>query len=290
MVLGVGRRRRIQIELKTTSGSFSWKGTFGRPAILAETKGAFIRHPIPQDIWDMATSSAGGLTPEGAPDNLTVNFTVAKDGKAYGPISETWVVAPARLSGTIYYNSYGTQLAKNFDGAVGGDGKFGGAVLSIHVGDTGPKLTAGTNVNESGCRVCHSVAADGSRLVVQHGENYGTSSAYALSPTGSTETVLTNGTTFPAMYPDGSLALAEYGQLLSLANKGTPVPITGLTEVATKLGTPVFAPSGALVAFNPMASPGVKNPTQKLLVMNFDATTKRSATLLWSWTTPESPR
>ena len=79
---------------------------------------------------------------------------------AYGPITETWTIAPARLSGTIYYNSYGTQLAQNSTGAVGGNGKFGGAVLSIHVGDTAPKLVAGTSAtNPSGCRVCHSVAA-----------------------------------------------------------------------------------------------------------------------------------
>jgi hypothetical protein len=43
--------------------------------------------------------------------------------------------------------------------------------------------------------------------------------------------------------------------------------------VATTLGTPAFAPSGTLVAFNPMTGPGVTNPTQKLLVMNFDGAT-----------------
>ena len=42
-----------------------------------------------------------------------MSLTVAKGGVAYGPISETWTVAPARLAGTIYYNSYGTQLVQN---------------------------------------------------------------------------------------------------------------------------------------------------------------------------------
>src|SRR6185312_2427604 len=53
----------IQIELATASGSFSYKGIFGRPAILAQTGGKFIRHPIPQDVWTMATNTAGGATP-----------------------------------------------------------------------------------------------------------------------------------------------------------------------------------------------------------------------------------
>lgn len=269
----IGDADAIEIELKTTSGSFSWKGTFGRPAILTQTGGPFIRHPIPQDVWEMATSSAGGPTPDGSSDKLAVSLTVAKAGKAYGPITETWAVAPARLSGVIYYNSYGTQLAQNFGGAVGGNGKFGGAVLSIHVGDTGPKLTAGASGGEAQCRVCHSVAANGSRLVVQRGDSYGKSSAYDLSPTGSVEHALGNGATFPGISPDGALALSELGKLISLSNDGALVPVSGLSAVATNLGTPAFSPSGALVAFNPMAGPGVQNPTQKLLVMNFDGAT-----------------
>jgi hypothetical protein len=56
----VGDADAIKIELVTTAGSFSYSGTFGRPAILHQTGGNFIRHPIPQDAWAMATTSAGG--------------------------------------------------------------------------------------------------------------------------------------------------------------------------------------------------------------------------------------
>src|SRR6202012_6156034 len=96
----------IQIDLKTTSGSFSWSGQFGRPAqavldatVLAPAKGAFINHPIPEDVWEMATNTAGGVVPGGGPDQLTGSRSVAKDGVAYGPITETWTVAPGRLAG-----------------------------------------------------------------------------------------------------------------------------------------------------------------------------------------------
>jgi hypothetical protein len=255
----------IEIDLASKSGSFTWKGTFGRPPILAQTGGKFIRHPIPQDVWDMATNSAGG-----ASDPLTVSLTVAKGGKAYGPISETWTVAVGRLSGVIYYNSYGTALAQNAMGAVGGNGMFGGAVLSIHVGDTGPKLVAGGNGDSTACRVCHSAAANGSRLWVQQGDAqgyYNQSSAYALGTMGSTETVLANSSWFPGLYPDGSMALTEQAQLLPLPNDATPLSVTGL-DGFFDLGTPAFSPDGKRAVFNPMF--GTNSNTQQLYVMSFD--------------------
>lgn len=269
----VGDADAVRIELSSTSGSFTWTGTFGRPAILTQTGGPFIRHPIPQDVWTMATNSAGGPTPGGQADRLTVKVTIARAGMGYGPLTQTWTVAPAHLSGIIYYNSYGTLLAQNSGGAVGGNKMFGGAILSIHVGDTGPKLVAGASGGDAQCRVCHSVAANGSQLVVQQGNNYGVSSAYSLTPTGATETVMQNGATFPAVFPDGSMVLSRSGQLIPLPSGSNPLPVSGLSAVATDVGTPAFAPSGKLVAFNPLAGPGLTNPAQKLLVMSFDAMT-----------------
>jgi hypothetical protein len=264
----MGDADAIKIELATTSGSFTWSGTFAKPPILQQTGGKFVRHPIPQDIWQIATETAGGATPSGAVDNLTVKLTVVKGGVGYGPIAETWTVAPARLTGTIYYNSYGTNLAKNYGGAVGGNHQFGGAVLSIRVGDTGPKLAAG---NDNDCRVCHSVAAKGSRLVVQRGDNYSASSVYDLTPAGNTESALATGATFPAVAPDGSFMLSPSGAILPLPNDSNPPAVTGLSSVATDLGTPAFSPDGKRVVFNPMAGPGVSAPGRQLIVMDYAA-------------------
>ena len=263
----------VRLELSTTSGVYRWAGTFGRPSVLSQTAGAFVRHPIPQDVWEAATQTAGGITPEGEPERLTVKLTVVKDGLAAGPIQQTWTIAPARLSGTIYYNSYGTQLAKNLGGAVGGDHTFGGAVLSIRVGDAGPQLTAGGSGNESQCRVCHSVSADGSRLVVAY-ELGAKASSYALSPSGAVESAMGVNTSFPGMYPDGSLALTNDGKILELPDAAEALTPGGLADVATLVGTPAFAPSGKLVAFNPMAGPGIVDPVKKLVVMEFDAATR----------------
>lgn len=268
----------IQIQLATSSGSFTWTGTFGRPAILMTTHGPFIRMPIPQDVWFIATETAGGPTPSKMLDQLGVTLTIAKGGQGYGPLNETWTVAPGLLDGTIYYNSYGTQLAQNLSGAVGGNGYFGGAVLSIHVGDSGPKIAAGSQTmpvsnDPPGCRVCHSVAAQGARLVVQHGDNYSTSSNYDLLTTGNVEHVMTNNATFPAVYPDGTMALTESGQLLPLPNDATPIATTGLTAWPD-LGVPAFSPDGKHIVANPMAGPSVNAPGQQLWVMNFDLATK----------------
>ncbi len=261
----------IALSLETTSGSYSWSGTFGRPPILATTGGKFIRHPIPQDVWRQATDTAGGLGPDGTPDKLTVKLTVAKDGVAYGPISQTYTIAPGRLSGVVYYNSYGTHLAKNFNGAVGGDGRFGGATLGIKVGDTAPKLVAGGNGDATQCRVCHSVSANGSRLVTTR-QTTPVAYAYDLSPTGATETTMGVYTEFPAVSPDGSVALTANGTILELPTAATALPTTGLP--ATNIGAPAFAPTGDLVAFNPMASASIANPKQKLFVAPYDATTR----------------
>lgn len=262
----------IRIDLETTSGSFKWNGTFSKPPILQQTGGSFIRHPIPQNIWVAATNTAGGKAPDGSIDKLIVKLTVAKGGQAYGPISETWSIAPGRLSGIIYYNSYGTKLAKNYPGAIGGDGMFGGAVLSIKVGDTGPKLAAGKSGPPSECRVCHSVAANGARLIAE-GEA-GAHSYYDLTPAGTTEFPLANGTGFPALAPDASMALMANGNLVSLTTPGMILPISGLNTVATgNIGTPMFSPDGKRVVLNPMTSPSIANPRQKLVTLDFDPAT-----------------
>lgn len=262
---GGGDADAVKIELTTTTGSFEYKGTFARPAILAQTGKPFIRHPIPQSVWAAATNSAGGA------DKVTVKLTIAKDGVAYGPIEQTWTIAPARLSGIIYYNSYGTQLAHNYTGAVGGDGTFGGAVLSIHAGDPGPALTAGSDGNGTNCRVCHSVSANGSRLIAQRGDNSAQSSLYELTPAGATESFLTVGAQFPAISPDGSMMLTPAATLHALPG-ATALPATGLTSVSTSIGTPAFSPDGKLAVFN-MLTGTVANPKQKLVVMGFDPIT-----------------
>jgi hypothetical protein len=184
----------IQIKITSASGLFSWTGTFGRPPILGMTGGKFIRHPIPEDVWEAATNTVSGPS-----DPLTVSLTVAKNGVGYGPITETWNVAPARLTGTVYYNSYGTQLVKNWAALDHAGHSVGAAILGVRSGDTGPTLVVGVNsptnaqgnpANDSGCRVCHVVSSKGRWLLTQSEQGNpgdGQSYLYDLSQTGNVQ-------------------------------------------------------------------------------------------------------
>jgi hypothetical protein len=205
----------IKIDLKSAKGDFSWSGTFARPAILQQTGGKFIRHPIPQDVWDAATNTVSG------PGNqLTVSLTVARNGTAYGPVSETWTVAPARLTGTVYYNSYGTQLVANWGGNRDSAGNpIGAAILGVRSGDLGPSLVVGTNSanDDSGCRVCHVVSSKGRWLLTQSEQGApgdGRSFLYDLSQTANVQgssVQLTQEGVFgwAALTGDGSYALTN---------------------------------------------------------------------------------
>lgn len=271
----------VLIEL--TGSEFSYKGYFGRPAAL-DVAALLLRHPLPQNVWKAATHSAAGGT-------LTLKVVIAADGKAYGALSQTWTIARGALRGTVYYQSYGTNLAKNYGGAIGGDGMFGGATLAIKGGSSDPILVAGQNGGSSQCRVCHSVAADGSRMVVQHGDNYKASSSYDLL-SGYAETAYapsTNGQLgWIGMTPDGKLGLGNAVPIPGGANTGNTalydmttgaaLLAPGLSAFVSQAGFPMFSPDGKRVAFNFHAGSGdatigAGDGTQ-LVLMDFDATTQ----------------
>jgi hypothetical protein len=286
-----GNADAIQISLKTTSGSFSYTGTFAPPPILQQTGGAFIRMPIPQDVWAMATNTAGGPTPNGKPDQLTMSLVVAKSGVGYGPISETWTIAPGLLEGTVYYNSYGTQLVKNsLDSDYNGN-EYGAAVLGIQEGATGPVVVAGPASppgTGTGCRVCHNVSSDGSTLIAQHGDNYSETSAYDLK-NGNAETVLSNYDNvfgWAGLSADGKLALTNTGDLAAndsvtqlyafppAASGATPLAATGIPSDLSA-GTPSFSPDTKHVAFDFLGGTvgTVTGNGTQLVAMDFDAST-----------------
>ncbi len=250
----VGNYDAIYIHIQ--ENGFEYQGFFTAPA------SPFVNHPILQTAWDTLSYSN-----EGEP--VTVSLVFESGGKAYGPITETWTIAQGSLTGTVYYNSYGTSLAINYPGSNGYP-NFGGATLAIKSGATAPTLVAGKDgltSDNSNCRVCHSVAAGGSVVISQHGNNYNQSSAYALNamdtetvlpPAGEAATVATYA--FPAIYPDGTFLLGNTGPL-TIA--GTSPPTSGLFSIpaGTALGSnglpanfsaasPAFSPDGTHIAYN----------------------------------------
>ena len=229
------------IYIHISENFYEYKGYFGAPAM------PFQNHPLPQAVWNALAYSNQG-------EPVTVLLTFSQGNVAYGPITESWIIAQGELKGTIYYNSYGTKLAYNYTGALGPNTNFGGATLGIKEGQTSPVLVAGkSSADTTGCRVCHSVASGGSTLVTQHGDSYGVSSTYALTAANAETQVPTNNDgrfTYPALTPDGTMMFTHEGT--SALYDLTGAPIAGVTGIPAGLSafTPAFSPDGAHVAFN----------------------------------------
>ncbi len=276
----------LYVHLK--ENAYEFQGYFAKPA----TAATFIRHPIPADVWrSLATSNTG--------EDVTVEIVVAKGATAYAPATqETWKIAQGSLKGIVYYNSYGTNLAHNYTGALPGNGAFGGATLGIKGGSTDPVLVAGSNGNADQCRVCHSVSANGATLITQRNtaEKFKYSS-YDLK-TGNETLLSPEGVdgyySWSAIYPDGTFFLSDsssmsgstsvpstlYGvpQGLDAGATATPpkLPATGLPP-GLRAAMPSFSPDGKHVAFNFFAAygdAGVTGDKKSLATMTFDATTK----------------
>jgi hypothetical protein len=256
----------IKIDLATGSGSFSWSGTFGRPAILAMTGGKYIRSPIPQDVWDMATNTAGALTTSGAPDPLIMKLTVEKGGVGAGPVSQTWPVAPGRLTGTVYYNSYGTHFVKNWANADGAGHPVGAAVLGIRSGATSPTLVVGENsplgsngipTSDVGCRVCHVVSSRGRWIITQSEQGSpGDGQSYLYDLTSSnvqgTDLMVSQQGTFAwaAMTSDGTRALTN-----SIDPSSTNPSLNNAAGGTATSSLWTFAPTPGPVGAPPMGLP-----------------------------------
>ncbi len=258
--------------------ALDYKGYF------AKTATPFIHHPIPQDVWKALGYSNAG-------EDLTVDLVFAKGNTAYGPITEKWKVAGGTLKGVVYYNSYGTNLAQNYCCTKNG-AKFGGATLGIHGGDTSPTLVAGDNTK---CRVCHSVAADGSGLVTEDGSGY-SHSIYVDLKNANAETGMNPADgrfAWPGIFPDGSMLFSNAAPLSGLSAAasalfalpgGGAVASTGLPS-GLRAGTPAFSPDGKHVAYNFYGGNG--SDQKSLAAMDFDSKTttfSNAATLV----TPQS--
>lgn len=226
---------------------FTWDGAFARTAT------PFIHHPIPQAVWKQLGDSCAAQT-------VQAKLVFAAGGVAYGPLTESWRIAPGFLKGVVYYNSYGTSLALNYPGALPNGQPFGGATLAIRGGSTDPVLVAGRTGPSNDCRVCHVVSADGSTLLSQQGDNNAATSSYALRA-GNAETPMSPGDgrfAWGGLSPDGTFLLSNAAPLQGASSApsalyqvpgGALLPSTGLPS-GLRAATPVFAPDGRSVAYN----------------------------------------
>lgn len=264
------------VYIKMSEASFEYDGFF------AKTATPFTHHPIPQAAWKQLLASNAG-------EDVTVTLVFAKGEIAYGPLVEKWKIASAPLKGIVYYNSYGTHLAKNFGGAVGGDHQFGAATLGIKAGGTEPTLVAGSSGDQTKCRVCHSVAANGSVLITQR--NLGEQKKFSvydlktgeetlISPEGASATFA-----WPAIYPDGSMFVGDSSSaagststpngLFAMPTAANPNAVAIDTNWPTgfRAAYPSFSPDGKKLAFTMFAG-ATGADTRTLGTMTFDKTSK----------------
>jgi hypothetical protein len=241
--------------------------TFEYKACLAPTApGQFL---IPKDAWDAA--SAHTLGPQ---DPFSIELTTLAGGVAAGPITRGIIIAQASINGSIFYNTYSSRLAS----AAGAQG----VVLRIPAGGKAELFVA----NE--CNGCHSVSADGSRMLSQTLLTGGRS--YPLAPGAAANPTAMNAgprTAFGALYPDGSLYLststqtevarAAYSAIgsseaaeLFETDTGSLVSSSGIPEGALM---PTFSTDGKLLVFNDFAL----NEAHGLALMDFDVGARRAS-------------
>ncbi len=234
-----------------------------------------VNAPIDAAAWTAATNSNSG-------DPLVVELKITDGTNVLGPLTQSWTIAPSRLRGTVYYNTYDSHL--NTGTTNGSDGN--GAVLAIQPGGFQPQLAIPSQLGK--CYACHEVSADGSTLftaTTDANTNDGAVFDLKQSPPAQVSTY-SGGTTggmftYGGIYPDGTMGLVSsqedyhaYGgnsNLYAAANEAA-VPTTGFSTVVTRAVTPTFSPDGAHAAFNFRTGTGVAGVAPgigELAIMDF---------------------
>ena len=173
----------------------------------------------PVDIWKKLTDSTVG--------DITVSIQRHDGSQPYVPVTRTWIIAPANLTGTIYFWEVNN-----------------GNVVRLKPGDTKPEdfLQKPAGVT---CVACHSVSKNGSTIVAAFN---GSASPWGTFNSGSGASVFVygtnpndgpNGSGFQAITPSGShvlwgqerhtphLSLSAFDSAAEIAqmNPGTGFPV-----------------------------------------------------------------
>jgi hypothetical protein len=195
------------------------------------------RIALAQPMWDAVVHAVG------AKDLLTVQVTKMSGGLVTGPVKEQWSVAQGSLRGTIYYETYDSQLAGGF-GSVG--------IMQIQPGAKQPVVL------KTGCgNVCHTASADGSTLVASN--TLTSSVSYDLKNAAAViHQQVDESFTYGGIYPDGSFVMSAThyrtwfpGTLSKLydTKTGANIHAPGWDGTVQYGGTTAFSPDGKRFAF-----------------------------------------
>jgi hypothetical protein len=135
----------FKVSLDTTD--FHWDG-FGHVGNPAQLQAA-----IPQAVWDGALSSAQPSAANQGKAVVVLSLVKAAGGVAYGPATANLVIAPGKLTGIIYYESYSSDTLPE------GGTDFG--LWAVKPGVPQPPSHL-----QPGCVICHGVAASGNTITM----------------------------------------------------------------------------------------------------------------------------
>jgi hypothetical protein len=174
----------FKVSLDTTD--FHWDG-YGHVASPAQLQAA-----IPQSVWDGALESA---QPSPKQAVVTLSITKAAAGVAYGPAQTHLIVAPGKLTGVIYFESYSSDA---IDAGTAGATDFG--LWAVKPGASTPPSHV-----QTGCVICHGVSASGNTLTTGTddptiGQNTG---VFRIESDGGYTQLATAPTTFPYLIGGG---------------------------------------------------------------------------------------
>ncbi len=212
------------------------------------------RLSLPQAAWEALAAQTRGKA-----DPYQIELTLLRGASATGPIRESVVIAPGTLKGSVFYNSYASQLGKKA-------GAPGGVILRIPPGGQ-----AEVFVGQRACAGCHALSADGSRLVTNE-------AVYALTPDSGVNPppLRAASASFPGVYPDGSV-YAQLGQMVE-TDTGKTTLATGLPNLANQIS---FSPDGQWLAFTGglviSPSTGLPLPPVGLTLMRFDSVARNAS-------------
>jgi hypothetical protein len=264
------------VYLHIKSRLFEYKG-----CLLPSAEGQLL---VPDKVWEMA-----GAQTEGNVEPYVVELSVMSGGNVVGPVAQHWTVAQATLKGSIYYNSYSSALGGGL-GGLGGQG----AVLRIPRGGSAEGF-----LGRDGCIGCHSVSANGERLIALPliGPLGLAASSYGLTPDVAPFPPAINGDlgngAFPGLSPDGALFITSaHGGMPPFNMVGPRAggpgaiggPTAGLfeTDSATEVAgagvaagamMATFSPDGTQITFTDLAIDGGHG----LAVMSFDAAARSAS-------------
>ncbi len=225
--------------------------------------------PSAQITMGQAQWNALGTCSDGT--DMTVEIAKLSNGQKLGPVLQTWRIAPAKLNGTIYYNTYGSPLAGT------------GALMRTKAESTVPEVLVGN------CTVCHSIASDGSTAAAAN--HAGPGGTFDLSgDVVNPPLVWTTAETaaFAALYPKNGEVLVVQGAPGGSWPPNTPGTSGFFTsELRTKTGelipdsgiegkyaqTPVFSHDGTMLAFTDRNAGNTALST--LALYDYDAVTRK---------------